>query len=291
MAFDNPVVNPSFEGGISYPWYRYSYVPGPPLSPGLEANPNVGIAGSTFNLVPPYTTPDGAYVCGLESHSNESKNGGVYQTFTWDDGAGEISVKARLAFDLSGSNGAYVRLGVAPGQVDYTQRSLITQWAMCSTPGDWTTLTVPVSGATNVHTVFIEAYQPGGTGFVMSTLWDDVRWTPYLAFLSNPVVEGNDPNHPDTTARIIWVTNLPAASQIDYQSGAGQWQSVTDSNLVGSHWVLIDNLQPASTVTFRVTCTAPGCVGATSRTTRSRPQSRSPTSRPPPAIRMWWSLG
>ena len=92
---------------------------------------------------------------------------------------------------------------------------------MCSSPCGWTTLTVPVSGATNTHTVFIEAYQPGGTGYVMSTLWDDVRWTPHLAFLSDPVVTGSDPNHPDTTARIEWVTNLPADSTVEYRSGAG----------------------------------------------------------------------
>jgi len=262
-AFDNPILNPSFEDGIGASWTKYSYSPAPPLSSGSPALPIVGIAGGTFNLTPPYTTPDGTYVCGLESGASESKNGGVYQTFTWDDGAGDVSVSVRLAFDLSGSNGAYVRLGVAPGQT--TNRTLVSEWDMCSSPCGWTTLTVPVSGTTNTHTVFIEAYQPGGTGYVMSTLWDDVRWTPYLAFLSNPAVTGSDPDHPDTTARIEWVTNLPADSTVEYQSGTGSWQSKTDSNLVGSHSALIDNLQPASTITFRVISTAPGCVDVTSQ--------------------------
>ena len=256
-AIVNPITNPSFEDGLGSPWYAYQYVPAPPLSSGLAAYPTTGTPGGTFNLIPPYTLCDGSYVCGMESNSSQSKNGGVCQTFLWDDGAGDLSVKVRVAFDLPSSNGAYVRLGVAPGQT--TDRSLVSQWTQCSNSSDWTTLTLSVSGTPNTHTVFIEAYQPGGTGSAMSTLWDDVRWVPYLTFQVDPVVAGSDPAHPDTTARITWTTNLASTSQVDYQSGTGSWQVVTDPTLVTSHSVLITNLQPGSTCVFRATSTAPGC--------------------------------
>ena len=239
------------------PWYTYSYVPQPPLSPGLAAYPTTGIPGSTFNLIPTYTLCDGSYVCGMESNSSQSKNGGVCQTFLWDDGGGDLSVKVRVAFDPPESNGAYVRLGVAPGQT--TNRSLVSQWTQCSTSFGWTTLTLSVSGTPNTHTIFVESYQPGGTGSAMSTLWDDVRWVPYLTFQVNPAVAGADPAHPDTTARITWTTNLASTSRVDYQSGTGDWQEVTDAALVTSHSVLITNLQPAATCVFRATSTAPGC--------------------------------
>lgn len=260
-AIQNPIECASFECGLVSPWYAYEFTPTLPQS-GQPGFPYAGAPGSTFYLVPSYSTADGSYACGMESPVGQSSNGGVYQQFYWDKGRAIISLKARVA--TSGGfpgNGCYVRMGVAPSYL--TETESISQWAMCTYSDGWQEISLEVPAGSAYHTLFIEAYQPADTGQAMSTLWDDVRWQPYLEITDTPMKTGTDPDHKNTTAIIHWTTNLPSDSTVNYSSG-GTWYVAYDATLTTDHSVLIDNLTPSSICTFNVKSEEPGCISVTS---------------------------
>lgn len=260
-AFQNPIESPSFECGLVSPWSIYEYSPVSPQS-GQPGFPYCGVPGTTFSLVPPYSTADGSYACGMESPIGQSSNGGVYQQFYWDKGRAIIRLKARVA--TSGGypgNGCYVRMGVAPEYL--TETEIISQWAVCNYSEYWQEISLEVPAGSAHHTLFIEAYQPSETGQAMSTLWDDIRWQPYLEITDTPAKIGADPDHKNTTAIIHWTTNLPSDSTVNYMSD-GTWLVAYQAALTTDHNVLIDNLTPSRVCAFYVKSEAPGCIAVTS---------------------------
>jgi hypothetical protein len=96
----------------------------------------------------------------------------------------------------------------------------------------------------------------------MSTLWDDVRFTPYVKISNLLLAVPGDVNRPDTTARVTWTTNLPSTARVDYKSETGPWKFVDLPALNWNHNVLLQNLQPGATYIYRVTSANPGCVTA-----------------------------
>ncbi|MCX6343880.1 MAG: fibronectin type III domain-containing protein [Armatimonadetes bacterium] len=260
-AVENPILNPSFEYLFGFGWTSYQFSPPGGGTPALPTVGTFGTIGSDFNLLPPYDFSDGVYVCGMESSAGVSKNGGICQSFTWTSGKADLSVKVRsCSGNPNNPNQCYVRVGLAPGVT--ANRNDVTQWEMSPQSTAWTTLTLPVPENTSAHTLFIESYQPASSMDIMSTLWDDVRFTPYVKISNLHVAVPGDVNRPDTTARVTWTTNLPCTARVDYKSETGPWRFVDLPALNWNHNVLLQNLQPGATYVYRVTSANPGCVTA-----------------------------
>lgn len=258
---NNPIANPSFEDGTLASWIPYSYTPLAPES-GDPAVPTVGRLSEDFNILPPYEIADGSYVCGMESVLGQSKCGGIYQTFTWTAGNADITVQARGYADLPIFDTlCMVRVGIAPGVT--ANREDVGEWATSWNTPTWCPLTLHFDGISTVNTLFIESYQPAFTTNAMSTLWDNVTWTPYIEIVGAPQKTGVDPLHPDTSAIIHWTTNLPSTSQVNYQCD-GDWQYAVDSTLTTDHTITLQGLQPSKKYSFRASSTADGCFGVES---------------------------
>jgi len=250
------LTNPSFENGLSG-WTTYTY-----QSAGAAGlAPAVGCIGDSpclFDvLIPPYT-PDGSNVCGIQSWGTTG-NGGVFQSFFWMGGQASLSLTAR-AFsqdysDIPLDNGCRVRMGIAPGETH--DRGAVTDWVTFPWSESWDTrsLRIPAQGT---YTLFIEAYQPSANA-VMSTLWDNVQVTslPLISLTDGPKVTAGDPQLPDTSVTIEWSTDVPCTSSVDYGPTTAYGQTVTNTDLVTLHSVLLTGLTNSSSYHYRVRSTSP----------------------------------
>ena len=268
-----PINNPSFESGTIYPdnWTTYSYT-----VLGDDAGlPEIGCVGSSpcvFTVLPPSNIPDGSKVCGLQSNASYiepyeyGKNGGIYQTFTWNGGSADITIKARaysenLQLDEQYNwqwtpydNGCRVRAGIVNGTSDL--RTEVTNWVACNWGSIWNDINFHLSNG-GTYTLFIESYHPNANA-AMSTLWDNITWKSYIVITQTPTAQiGPDPNNPDTTALITWTTDTPSTSRVDYGTTTSYGQYVYDSSLVKQHSVLLQNLSHSTQYHYKVTCTAP----------------------------------
>lgn len=255
-------VRVSYNYCVMQDWATYTYtVPGG--NPGV---PVVGALGSegTFDVLFPHspTAPQGQAVCGAQAWGN-SCNGGVRQTFTWGGGPATITVTAR-AYSQDYSyhdlvDGCLVRMGLVPYET--TNRADVVEWVAFPWGNQWRTrsLSVPNWGT---YTLFIEAYQPNPySNAIMSTLWDKVTWAelPPIDVLAGPTaVTPGDPDHPDTTVRIEWTTNVPSASRVEFGPDLDYGSVVEDAALVTQHSVLITGLTNSSLYHYRASSTADG---------------------------------
>lgn len=267
-----PLVDESFELGYSE-WVRYSLESPPDEESGLPIIGCVG-AGCPFDVLYPSTVPDGINVCGTQSWGT-TKNGGVYQTFTWEGGPAHIYLSARaysIKYPEPGQpieplpDACFVRMGLLDFHASsYQDRSFVTQWEQFPWSEAWNVrkLLVPGSG---YYTLFIESVQPLPTG-VMSTLWDNVVWSelPAITVSAGPtaIIPG-DSQHPDTTATIRWTTNVPSTSRVDYGLSPAYGQTVESGDLVTDHIVQLTGLTPQSTYHLRATSSAPDYASWTS---------------------------
>lgn len=256
----SPIENPSFEENL-FGWETYGYTAAPI---GMPAPPETGCIGPPpcrFDVLIPDSTPDGVNVCGMQAWGYTA-NGGVYQQFFWPGGPATIAVTARAyseKYDYTPfDNGCRVRMGL----VNYStsSREDVTAWVTFPWSDAWHTRTVSVPGP-GYHTLFVESYQPNSLA-IMSTLWDKVVFSelPPVIRLSGPAVDFPDPQHPDTTVRIQWTTDVPSSTRVDYGPDAGYGQLVENPALVTEHVVVLTNLQPSSEYHFRARSAAPGYV-------------------------------
>ncbi len=261
LLAQNPVYNPSFEDGLAG-WQLYSYT----LEPnGLAGEPVTGCIGPspcTFDLTNPPPAPDGSNVCGIQS-SGSTQNGGVLQGFFWSGGPAILSLSARayserLPVDGGGEwdNGSRVRTALLNHPSN--NRADVATWTEFGWGSAWSTVSFDVPGP-GTYTLFIESVQPLENA-VMSTLWDNVTWTELPAIggvLSDPVIPG-DPLQPDSTARIIWTTDVPSTSRVDYGESTDYGSFVEDTGLVTNHIVQLTGLSQSSTYHFKATSAAAG---------------------------------
>ncbi len=259
----NPVINPSFENGLTG-WTAYGYVP---PSGGAPGNPAVGCIGTPpclFDVLGPPYTPDGANVCGMQAWG-DTKNGGVFQTINWVGGPATLYVTARAYSEKYPSNGGgplpnacRVRMALLPGQS--SNRADVTNWLEFEWGDAWFTRSIAVPGP-GVYTLFIESEQPYATG-VLSTLWDNVIWTQLPLITVNEgdptVVQPGSAGWPESTARIEWTTNVPSTSRVEFGPTQAYGQVVEDSVLRLEHSVLLEGLAHTTTYHFRASSSAPG---------------------------------
>ncbi|MCE5322016.1 fibronectin type III domain-containing protein [bacterium] len=260
-CIDNPITNPSFESGLTG-WTAYA-------GSTNGALPTTGCIGSSpcvFDIFASTSAPDGSNVCGLQSlyPTDPPKNGGVYQVFTWGYGFAEITISGRA---YSEGYDTYLNWGpladgcsVSVGLADFStsDRNDASQWSSVYW-GDydpWQTATVYLYGS-GTYTLFIENAQLEDNATV-SSLWDNVSIKTYINITSGPTVNvGDDPNRPDTTARIEWTTDIPSKSRVDYGLDTNYGSYVQDDTLTTDHSLLLENLNPSSQYHFIATSTAP----------------------------------
>jgi|GEM_PF-1352602 len=61
-----------------------------------------------------------------------------------------------------------------------------------------------------------------------------------------------------TTATVVWSTSLPSNSLVEYGTAGKFDQQAKSDDLVADHVIVLSNLQPATTYSYRVTSTGPG---------------------------------
>ncbi|MEN6356764.1 MAG: fibronectin type III domain-containing protein [Armatimonadota bacterium] len=265
FCVDNPVTNPSFESGLTG-WTAYA-------ASTNGALPVVGCIGSSpcvFDIFSSTSAPDGSNVCGLQSlyPAGPPKNGGVYQVFTWSYGGAEVTISGRAYSEGYGAystwgpliDGCSVSVGLA--DLSTSDRNDASQWSSISwgNPDPWSTATVFINGP-GTYTLFIENNQLVDAATI-STLWDKVSVKAYIGITGGPTANvGDDPNRPDTTARIEWTTDTPSTSRVDYGLTTDYGQHVQDAALTTSHSILLENISPSSHYHFKVTSDAPNAYG------------------------------
>lgn len=260
-AADSPIVNPSFEQGLSG-WNTYTYENPPNGEPGA---PYVGTL-SNFFILPPPNVPDGSRICGSQC-DEVTQNGGVYQQFYWTGQQATIFVTARAyseKFPYMGSgpydNGCRVRMALANAA---TSERPSQGWVTFDWGPDWNTRSVTVPGPGS-YTLFIETVQPDGT-VLQSTAWDNVVFSalPLIQCVSQlpivPVIPGN-PGYPDSSVKIEWQTNVASTSKVEYGLTSSYGGVAEDTQLVTNHSVTITGLTPSRTYHFRVSSSASGYV-------------------------------